>query len=570
MTKIPDREEELERLCLACIPPVILSNPNGWRMTHDDEYSESKAREESQRQVARNAEVIVEWVRKEAPRCLTALLQEIEADQKNRDNIHTYPPSSVAMIVATAARFVSPRQQADQQYDLVAWSESDRSLWICSENSKIADAILRSVSTNKGELPLLFPADVVDLIFQTYLRPLFSSTSSANINQHTGRARKQEATGHANQPMEEDIMWKGGDMSRARKTEVFGHKVVTSIEHDTLRSGLRHAGLGCEGVLYVCCQSLQARSHEGGVYQDVWTQEWPNVIPPLLQMLEDPSPRYRLIASRILAKTALQAEPASRGARQMSSLLRRTGISTLLLQNLEASLTFISHRLAGPLLQSTSEAWIRLVSITSEGSRDGGRARYEQLSRLMDQGVLRVWAYAPSTDAFEQVGGATDAVEVNDAIEASFIVLAELAQSDNLGVGIVRYLDVTLEYLTQQLFSTQSKVDRFVQRKEGNAVIPLDRELRTITAIQALVEASRDCPSLENWASRCITSLVRCWTVLQRAKIKSVARTELDRRILDALHLLRRYAAKSTGKCIARLLDLDHDFFAPLLIDTSA
>jgi hypothetical protein len=274
-------------------------------------------------------------------------------------------------------------------------------------------------------------------------------------------------------------------------------------------------------VLFICCDSLMADRQGAG---EILRERWPLVLPPLLAILEDSSPLYRLIGSRILSTTLLRKNTSHVG-----SLLLQTGVATLLRQRLESNLTFISTELSAALLQSSADTLILLSQATTvdmyevssaprNAIQDGGKERFDQLSRLMDEGVVRVWVYAPTTVASMDLNTEVSSqegsdLEPSDILNASINVLIRLTEKECLGIGIARYLDLTLEFLTAQMIGLEARLDR--KCKSDRTSITLDREICSARAIEALLMVCKQAPGVLTWSSRCLDAVARCWTLLQ-------------------------------------------------------
>lgn len=460
---------------------------------------------------------------------------------------------------------------------------------------------------------------IVQSLLTGYLKPLFQATASNRIHSTTGRAAKPianlvDAGSSRGAPLEDDVMWKGGDMDSAQRTTIIGGRVLEHVDggsndsEELLRT--RHAALGCTGVLYVCCSSLQIAAQNAQGAHDPWTDHWPFLLPPLLQLLEDPTPRYRLLGTCILAGTLL-GYPLSR----MSTLLLRTGIAPLFQQCLETNLTHISHKLAPPLLDATADAWVRLAELTTDTlyghstlpnvQRDGGRARYDRLSKLMDEGVLRVWAYSPSSiniediyfagsdgldsESTEHSGRSHDrnhttkydstllaTYESDDSINTTMDIVIRLARQDVLGIGIVRYMNVVLDFLVTQLAATlEAKVVRWRQKPPSTGALPnVAREWHTARALNAFIQASSSCPALDSWIPRTLLAVARCWTLLADIKKESGKALEqhesLKKELANLVELSRTIHSDHVTLYCERLVAVDRELFQPLCLSISA
>jgi hypothetical protein len=577
-------EESVEKLCLRLTPPLLLASLDSWYYPQGD--AEDDRKEATNRIIA-----VKRWVDGDVPKNLGNLYELLVA--KNLSSKGDLNSQLKSCIACAAAVYVSPRLEPEfNDKDGLAESTDSREPWITATNTKLAVQILRHPiigfgQSRDGSISTALDVVLVSHLLQEYVKPLFGSTPSRNVNAATGRAAKAGLTDIAGTSttalMEDEIIWKGGDVEHAAKCKVLGVTTIFEVEEDNRYLQRRHRGLGSYNVLYVCCLSIQAFQASGS---SSWDHFWPLVLPPMLTLLEDSSPLYRLLGSRILNTTLLNGKD---NMTLTGTLLLRTGVAALLRQNLVSSLTFISAKLSAPLLQSAATSLILLSQFTTANMysstssplyviQDGGRERFTQLDKLIDDGILRVWAYAPASisalheskevTSVSPVAASTpdddddELTEANDVVNASIEALARLTRIDALGVGIARYLDVMLEFLTAQLMGLENKLER--RKDSKRAMVSLQREIYSARAIEALLVVCKRAPGVRVWSSRCLDCVVRCWTLLQDQE----ATTQISRLLAyldDILDALLDAQPDLMARQLQVLLELDEGFFMPLV-----
>ncbi|KAK0546403.1 hypothetical protein OC845_004598 [Tilletia horrida] len=169
------------------------------------------------------------------------------------------------------------------------------------------------------------------------------------------------------------------------------------------------------------------------------------IIPPLLTLLEDSDPHFRLMGARFLLGCVL--DPGSQARGVPGSLLVRTNVVPLLIRALETSFTFTSTGRAHVLLDAALGAARQLVILTtapilysrpaveeekarrsgagngvphSSIPQDQGKARAEQLSRIISEGIFRVWSFPVRHNPHTSYGLRPPPSQRHDLIRVSF------------------------------------------------------------------------------------------------------------------------------------------------------
>lgn len=571
-------EKDIEETCLRLTPPLLLASYDSWK------YPESDLDQHAS-QVASRIKIVEQWVGKEVPRLLNRLYDLLEERDKNNLITDSYLRIRGCIVVA-ASVYVNPRKESDGSSE----AEIDRDPWTNATNRLLSLRILQhpflSLTSIHNFTVAQLDSNMISYILDDYLKPIFRSTPSSSINASTGRIAKIDPNlsrgatimSGGGASMQDETMWKGGDLETSSQTDVLGKKILFDVEHGDEILQKRHRALGCFNVLYICCSSILTAQESG---TDLWQDNWPLILPPLLALLEDSTPLYRLLGSRILVTTLLKSKSTSS---LVGTLLLKTGVATLFRQKLEANLTFISTKLSAALLQSSAEALIQLTQATTMDTHlslhlprnavlDGGKERFEHWSKLMEEGVIRVWAYAPTlvsslddvllnleTNADEN--GIESDTEASDVINASIQVLDRLAQPDLLGLGMARYLDLALEFLSAQLIGLEMRLNR--HEKAEQASLSLNREICATKAMQSLLFVCKEAPGIRKWSSRCLDAAARCWVLLQDQQDRRQV-TILFSHLHGTVQALSNAHPAFMSQQFQKLLDLDRTVFASLV-----
>lgn len=191
----------------------------------------------------------------------------------------------------------------------------------------------------------------------------------------------------------------------------------------------------------------------------------------------------------------------------------------------------------------------------------------------MEEGVIRVWAYAPTlvsslddvllnleTNADEN--GIESDTEASDVINASIQILDRLAQPELLGLGMARYLDLALEFLSAQLIGLEMRLNR--HEKAEQASLSLNREICATKAMQSLLFICKEAPGIRKWSSRCLDAAARCWVLLQDQQDRRQV-TILFSHLHGIVQALSNAHPAFMSQQFQKLLDLDRTVFASLV-----
>ncbi|KAJ7490315.1 hypothetical protein B0H11DRAFT_2156580 [Mycena galericulata] len=317
----------------------------------------------------------------------------------------------------------------EQQADIVAaasvFNEDDA--WVTPESRSVAHDILHRYS--EPPLPLIVQA------LQYNIKPLFRSNPHPSLNLETGRKLARPAGGPmASQDFYDNQMWK---------------------EHP-----------GASNIVLWCVHHIESSAYE---------ELWHLVIPPIMALLDDYEARYKLMGVRI---TAVMIEHVP------SSVLKRTGVDSLLLASLNRSLTQLQSPVTPVLLPAAISTSLSLIQLmTSVGSAD----RFDQLCALLGDGIIgSVWPYA------------------SDRLEALLASIEALpAVVETLGVGSARYLKVLVTQLVHPLAPLEYE-------KTSIAL-----QISSLRALSAVIDA---CPErMTRWKGTILNGVGRCWVENRKA-----------------------------------------------------
>ncbi|KAJ7646143.1 hypothetical protein B0H17DRAFT_1215798 [Mycena rosella] len=309
--------------------------------------------------------------------------------------------------------------------------------WVTPDSRCVAQEILRGFSDP--------PLPLVVQMLEHNVKPRFRSNPHPSLNLQTGRKLARPAGGPmASQDFYDNQAWKENP--------------------------------GASNIVLWCVLQIPSAAYE---------ELWHLVIPPIMALLDDYEARYKLKGVRITS-AMLERVP--------SSVLKRTGVDSLLSASLSRSLTQLQSPETPHLLPAAISTSLSLVQLmTSVGSAD----RFDQLCVLLGDGIIgSIWPY--SSDRLE-------------ALLASIEALPPLVEV--LGVGCARYLKVLIAQLVHPL----------APREYEKTSVPL--QIASLRALSAIIDA---CPErMAQWKGTILNGVGRCWVTV----IDSKADTRLKREL---------------------------------------
>ncbi|KAJ7895953.1 hypothetical protein B0H14DRAFT_3425910 [Mycena olivaceomarginata] len=289
--------------------------------------------------------------------------------------------------------------------------------WVLPDSRSLAQEILHEYS--EPPLPLVVQ------VLQNNVKPIFRSNPHPSINLETGRKLARPAGGPAaSQDFYDTQTWK---------------------DHP-----------GAANIVLWCVRNIQSEAYE---------ELWHLVVPPLMALLDDYEARYKLMGVTITS-TMLERVPPS--------VLKRTGLDSLLIASLNRSLTQLQSPETPRLLPLAVSTSLTLIRLTTPA---GSAARFDQLCALLGDGIIgSVWPYA-SGDRLP-------------ALVASIDALPPVLEM--LGVGCAR---------------SSSRNSCTPSRRPTPPPPPL--QLASLRALGALVAA---CPDrIPAWKGTILNAVARCW-----------------------------------------------------------
>lgn len=191
-------------------------------------------------------------------------------------------------------------------------------------------------STNTLPLPLL------ELLLTQHIKPVFDYNIHPNINPTTGRKLHRPAGGPlASQDFYESQKWKERP--------------------------------GIENVILWCLKHIDRYYYE---------QIWHLLIPPIMTMLDDYEPKFKLRGVRIV-RELMNSVPGT--------LLKRTGVQGLIRSALSNCLAHLQADESPDLIREAINAQLELTLLTTRADE---QAHFDQLCELLGEGVISgVWFY---------------------------------------------------------------------------------------------------------------------------------------------------------------------------------
>ncbi|PWZ00797.1 hypothetical protein BCV70DRAFT_237126 [Testicularia cyperi] len=506
-------------------------------------------------------------------------------------------------------------------------SEPDDQDWTTSECAGLANAVLDQALSCSAELALAEgQRRLATCLLVDYVKPVFSAattTPASSVDPASGR-RRPPASGstlvssldqslgnhrvsypslsiqggaddddECANPTAKQNAWKGS-------SSIFSQpSTATPVAADTIPTAVRSEALGSVNVLAYCIGML-SRTVES---QRDWESVWPLFLPPMLTVLEDVEPRYRVqgaaIAHRLLScclpaqeqeqeqepKRDNLASSADRGI--PGSLLVKTGVGALLEQTLHVNLTYVhdeqhgpallhhsigalrglvlrttcpllsrSHPVASEIQTALPRAFPSCLGTTTQQSQqqDCGKRRFDALSSLVSEGVLSTWSYLPlpptavvSAQKFAVVTCTWFAILMRDLVPRSRDIVGGNGGDAGVSAGI-RFLEASLEWMFTAWIANLS----LLTTREITSTIILLQTLHTV--ISACSSPHSQPPkSLGMLVSRIISSIAKAWIVTQDTA-ETLAATLSDLPSHDMRHIERLQT--ELQRLTALLLDL--------------
>ncbi|KAG8770990.1 hypothetical protein FRC12_003926 [Ceratobasidium sp. 428] len=330
-------------------------------------------------------------------------------------------------------------------------------------------------------LDMLGPLDgpLASQILLEYLKPVFQSAIHPGVRQDTGRVKQRPLD---LQNMYDEQPWKT-------------------------------RGVGSWNVLTWVLLHIESDDIES---------LWPLVIPPLLTLVDDYSPLYKI--KGIVATNGLLQKVSP-------TLLRRTGIDELLFRALRSALQNLTSDLSPDLLRVAMPCYIRLVDLIYT---DDTVQRFDKLCELVTDTIVPGWLYASSR---------------TELMIASAEVLSLVVHV--LGIGSARFLKAFVPQLTENLLPKEfspAEQTWALRIASGKCLLVLTRNTR---------------PRISHWRYRILDAVLRCW-------VDIADRHESGNDVLkEALkELFVELLACSNGlltRQLSTLQDLDAALFSELL-----
>ncbi|QRW05517.1 short chain dehydrogenase [Ceratobasidium sp. AG-Ba] len=200
---------------------------------------------------------------------------------------------------------------------------------------------------------------------------------------------------------------------------------------------------------------------------DSFESLWPLIIPPLLTLVDDYDPAYKI---RGIAVTNALLQRIS------ASLLHRTGIDELLFKALQSALQNLTSDQSPTLLRAAMPCYLSLTNLVLN---EDSIQKFEKLCAVVTDTIVPGWLYASSR------------VEL---MVASVDVLLLIIQA--LGIGSARFLKAFIPQLTENILPKEfSPVESTLELRIASAKTLLTL-MRNSTRNQVLIYYSMDIKNL--------------------------------------------------------------------------
>lgn len=283
-------------------------------------------------------------------------------------------------------------------------------------------------------------------ILQYQIKPLFSRQNcySRNVNPVTGKkiAHQQEHLfGPTSNSLDDHQLWK----------------------------------LEGTGFWNTMCALLE-RLHEDPGLKEIW----PLLIPPIITLLDETTPRYRLRGLQLSISLIQHVPP---------SLLCQTGIDSLLRKSFSTTFGLLNLQQTYDLLNSAFEASMLLIQAQWDASQKAAEDqsdRYHQLHKLVEESIFNALTFGRNQEDDH------NRIKLN-----SFVInrLTDMTRKLNYAIG--RYFRIIVPYLCETL------LDMALTRSNYWLVIRINR------LINLLLETCHEL--MMRWGSRLIIVFASCW-----------------------------------------------------------
>lgn len=378
--------------------------------------------------------------------------------------------------------------------------------WCTATSKRLAQSLL-SRRILRPTLPLLRE------ILATHLRQLFTSPTLGSVNE-AGRLRHETANLVPSAKaglIDETQRWKGQG----------GGVTFANI------AGERNVGAGSHVILALALRGIPYVSTRQGEDTTMPLETlWPLILPPLMTLLQDSDPLWRLRGVRVFLRSLL-TDPArgdhhpwgrSNGTavfnQQANSaaltLLQRSNLIPLIQETLSTDLTYLTHKQGVSLYDISLQTLLFLADHTLEKE---SRTQAEEYMRLVQDGILRTWTFMPRNASSDEEEEHTTA----DLLSITFHHLTTLAE--RLGPLRARYVDVVLEFLVSQVGVGLYESLRVRVRLRGRAI---NRAAMGFRALRSLIETTTPSeeeqqgvpPNVLKWCTPCLIATCKAWLAL--------------------------------------------------------
>ncbi|CAE6463118.1 unnamed protein product [Rhizoctonia solani] len=253
-------------------------------------------------------------------------------------------------------------------------------------------------------------------------------------------------------------------------------------------------GAGCWNVLSWILANMDSN--------DIETL-WPLTIPPLLTLLDDYKPDYKLRGVGV-TQALLGKAPAS--------LLHRTGVDELLFKSLRSALQNLTSDSAPELLHETTPCYLALVNLVLPHD---DLDRYTKLTELITDVIIPGWLYASSRVE----------VMIESVYALSLVVQA-------LGTGSIRFLKVAqflMRHLSLNHNGYQAIIPQLTENLSPKEFSPVHntRKLQIQSAKCLLLVMANARPRIPHWRVRILDSLLRCWVHISEEGSANIGTTHV-------------------------------------------
>ncbi|KAL7409619.1 hypothetical protein BDY24DRAFT_402453 [Mrakia frigida] len=277
----------------------------------------------------------------------------------------------------------------------------------------------------------------------------------------------------------------------------------------------------------------------------------PMLLPPLLTLLDDPTPSIRLrglgVVRTMLNKCSNASNERENSRGWGGPWLVQTGIGELIMKSLSLTLHLSSTSLSPLILASTLQAHLHLTTLLYPVN---SKKRTESIDELIEKGVVGTWVYR--TGGEEGECARTVSKWLGTKGEDGFVGVLG-------GLGVTRVLGTLLPSLLLPLTTltpTSPRSQPFLLSLLSTILLLLQTSLRTSPERVAV------------WRGKVLSGLGRLWVAIREGEVvegeDNASLREIKQAMFEVLVVLSKSHSEFLEEELGTLIELDRKMFVGL------